>query len=593
MKIKVIIFLVFTCILYSQTLNSGLFNNVNDNAKISFRVSEYNKNSIVIEADIPDGYYTYIDSKIANKIIFSSKDIDITTVYPDGIKKDEDIVLYGSVKFVLNSKKELERGEYTIEARYQLCIEKDNICLRPETDSISFYFDGANDYIENVSSDTNTKEDNAISYSAMPSNASAFANSISYIKGGGNIFLILLIIFLAGIGSVLLPCTYPILSITISILGGDSKTKERSEKKNILYSLFFCFGIITTYTLLGAIVSLAGFIFHTTIMFGSISYNPIVLSVLVFLFLYFAFSMSGFYDIKTPSFLQSAKSKAYIKKDGSIFHKYVMGLLAGIVATPCAAPIIAVILEIGFLNPVYAVVYMATYAIGFSLVLFILGTFVSLLSKLPKAGSWMVYIKYIFAFIMFLISFYYLHILFTTIGSGKLSSLFSALIILAFATVVYIITRKRLVLSGFEVKIFITVLILSLAIGLVYGSVRSFKSESNGVTLDSAIDISKRTGKYILIDFSAVWCANCFELRERVLENEILKGYIEENYIFVEIDVDKNKELAEKYDVRWLPWITVIDSSGNIKYVKNSFDSFNDNMALKIKNDLENLIKDK
>ena len=154
--------------------------------------------------------------------------------------------------------------------------------------------------------------------------------------------------------------------------------------------------------------------------------------------------MAGFYEIKSPNFLQSVKSNAFSKNKTSLINKYIMGLLTGIVATPCAAPIIAFILEMGLLNPLFATVYMFIYALGFSSILFVLGAFASILAKMPKSGSWTIYIKYIFTFIMFLICFYYLNILFGILGFNKINFLFADLSIIIFAAIIYLIKKKNI-----------------------------------------------------------------------------------------------------------------------------------------------------
>ena len=380
------------------------------------------------------------------------------------------------------------------------------------------------------------------------------------------------------------------MSITVSIF---SNSKNSNNKSKILPSLLFALGIITTYTILGSFVSIAGFFFHKTILFGSVGYNPIVLTILILFFLYFTFSMAGFYEIKPPNFLQSAKSNAFSKNKTSLINKYIMGLLTGIVATPCAAPIIAFILEIGLLNPLFATIYMFIYALGFSSVLFILGAFASILAKMPKSGSWTIYIKYIFTFIMFLICFYYLNILFGVLGFNKISFLFADLSIIIFAAIIYFIKRKNIYLTKFEIKLFVSVLIFALIIGSSYSFIKS-KSE-NSITYEEALEISKQNGKYILIDFSAVWCANCFELKEKVFEREELKNFINDNLIFIEVDVDKRKDIAKEFDIKWLPYIIIIDKDKNILYTKNSFSSFDKKtsikMASEIKENIENIIK--
>lgn len=567
-KIYIFLFIIFSLTAYSQSFNSLL--NKNTEAIIVFSLST-NDNKITVKANIPEGYYAYLESKIANKILFFADNKEINTTYPKGEKYHEDIIIKGEQEFILNDI-DINKINF-IKTTYQLCSAKDNVCLQPQSKVI---------YGEEIDIPDNAN----IITDEKPENATSIEN---YIKGSNNIFITLILIFAAGLASVLLPCTYPLLSITVSILGTTTDSKK-NKKSSVLASLLFALGVITTYTLLGAVVSVAGFAFHKTILFGSIGYNPIVLTILVLLFLYFTFSMAGFYEIKAPSFLQSAKTNAYAKKNQSIFHKYIMGLLAGIVATPCAAPIIAVILEIGFLNPVFATLYMAVYALGFASVLFILGTFASILTKMPKAGTWMVYVKYIFTFLMMIISFYYANILFGVLGFNKISYILASATILIFAILVYIIKNKTAMLSSLEKKIFVSVLIISIALGSVYGIIKQKSEVSNLVTYNEALELSKQNNKPILIDFSAVWCANCYELKEKVFVNEELKNFIDNNLIFTEVDVDKYKNISDEYNVKWLPWIIIIDSYKNILYTKNSFSSFDDDMALSIKEDLEKII---
>ncbi|WP_347292521.1 cytochrome c biogenesis protein CcdA [uncultured Brachyspira sp.] len=567
-KIYIFLFIIFSLTAYSQSFNSLL--NKNTEAIIVFSLST-NDNKITVKANIPEGYYAYLESKIANKILFFADNKEINTTYPKGEKYHEDIIIKGEQEFILNDI-DINKINF-IKTTYQLCSAKDNVCLQPQSKVI---------YGEEIDIPDNAN----IITDEKPENATSIEN---YIKGSNNIFITLILIFAAGLASVLLPCTYPLLSITVSILGTTTDSKK-NKKSSVLASLLFALGVITTYTLLGAVVSVAGFAFHKTILFGSIGYNPIVLTILVLLFLYFTFSMAGFYEIKAPSFLQSAKTNAYAKKNQSIFHKYIMGLLAGIVATPCAAPIIAVILEIGFLNPVFATLYMAVYAFGFASVLFILGTFASILTKMPKAGTWMVYVKYIFTFLMMIISFYYANILFGVLGFNKISYILASATILIFAILVYIIKNKTAMLSSLEKKIFVSVLIISIALGSIYGIIKQKSEVSNLVTYNEALELSKQNNKPILIDFSAVWCANCYELKEKVFVNEELKKFIDDNLIFTEVDVDKYKNISDEYNVKWLPWIIIIDSYKNILYTKNSFSSFDDKMALSIKEDLEKVI---
>ena len=567
MKLKILLFILINALLYSQNNDLLNFNfNTNNEAKIIFNLTT-NENKLIIEAEIPKNYYAYLESSIASKIKFYADNNEINAVYPKGEKFHNDIIIKGKQEFILNI--DIKEINF-IKADYQLCSEKDNICLPPKSEII--YGEEINDILEKPQNASLLTENNLID------------NNIE----NRNIFITLIIIFVSGLASVFLPCSYPLLSITVSIFS-NSKNSNNKNKSNILPSLLFAFGIITTYTILGSFVSIAGFFFHKTILFGSIGYNPIVLTILILFFLYFTFSMAGFYEIKSPNFLQSAKSSVYSKNKNSLINKYAMGLLTGIVATPCAAPIIAFILEMGLLNPLFATVYMFIYALGFSSVLFILGAFASIFAKMPKSGKWTIYIKYIFTFIMFLICFYYLNILFGILGFNKISFLLADLSIIIFAVIIYLIKKRNIYLTKLEIKLFVSVLISALIVGSSYSFIKSKSNDS--ITYEEALEISKQNGKNILIDFSAVWCANCFELKEKVFESEELKNIIENNLIFIEVDVDKRKDIAKEFDIKWLPWIIIIDKDKNILYTKNSFSSFDEKIANEIKENIENIIK--
>ena len=564
MKLKIILFILINTLLYSQYNDLLNFNTNDKEIKIIFSLTT-NENKLIINAEIPKNYYAYLESSIANKIKFYADNKEINTIYPKGEKFYNDIIIKGKQEFILNI--DIKNINF-IKADYQLCSERDNICLPPKSEIIF------GEEINNISE--------------KPQNVSLIENDN---LENQNLFITLIIIFVSGLASIFLPCSYPLLSITVSIFSNSNSknSNDKNNKSNVLSSLLFSLGIITTYTILGGIVSIAGFFFHKTILFGSVGYNPIILAILILFFLYFTFSMAGFYEIKSPNFLQSVKSNAFSKNKTSLINKYIMGLLTGIVATPCAAPIIAFILEIGLLNPLFATIYMFIYALGFSSILFILGTFASILAKMPKSGSWTIYIKYIFTFIMFLICFYYLNILFGILGFNKINFLFADLSIIIFSVIIYLIKNKNIYLNKLEIKLFVSVLILSLIVGSSYSFIKS-KSESS-ITYEEALEISKQNGKYILIDFSAVWCANCFELKEKVFESEELKNIIENNLIFIEIDVDKRKDIAKEFDIKWLPWIIIIDKDKNILYTKNSFSSFDNKIAIEIKGNIENLIE--
>jgi cytochrome c-type biogenesis protein len=197
-------------------------------------------------------------------------------------------------------------------------------------------------------------------------------------------------VFIGGILTSFTPCIYPMIPITISIVGGQ---KQHSRLQSFFLSLSYVLGIAATYTTLGVIAVATGS------LFGSLSSNVWVLFAVANICILFGLSMFDVFVINIP-FL--SKLNAAKPKGGNLIGVFVLGILFGLVASPCTAPVLGVILAyVGTSHSyVFGVSLLFTYALGMGLLLILIGTFAGILTHLPKAGAWMEKIKKIFAFIM-------------------------------------------------------------------------------------------------------------------------------------------------------------------------------------------------
>jgi thiol-disulfide isomerase/thioredoxin len=78
----------------------------------------------------------------------------------------------------------------------------------------------------------------------------------------------------------------------------------------------------------------------------------------------------------------------------------------------------------------------------------------------------------------------------------------------------------------------------------------------------SALQLAQKSGKPILIDFQASWCPPCREMEKEVWIDQKLVEQ-SKKFVCISIDVDRNKEIATKYNVKVLPTIIFADSWGN------------------------------
>jgi thiol:disulfide interchange protein DsbD len=201
-------------------------------------------------------------------------------------------------------------------------------------------------------------------------------------------FFTVIIIFLGGLGLNLTPCVYPMITITVSYFGGQGG--ERSPRRAFSSSLIYCLGIVLTYSTLGLIAGL------THSVFGSALQSPVLLVGIGLLLIALALSMFGLYELQPPQFL--VQKAAGLSSKAGYIGVFFLGSVIGIIAAPCLAPIVVALLafvgKIG--KPALGWWLFFVFGLGLGLPYILLGTFSGLLTRLPKSGKWMVWVKRVF-----------------------------------------------------------------------------------------------------------------------------------------------------------------------------------------------------
>lgn len=278
-----------------------------------------------------------------------------------------------SVEFTLVAKalKDIpaNAADLVVEVRYQACDDKQ--CLPPRKKPVSYDANFAFTPVDR---------------SSAPAPAPAAGG------GGQPLGEFLLLAFGFGLASVLTPCVFPMIPITMSYF----LTKQGSSKGRILMdAVVFCVGIVVLFTAIGfALTAALG-----TAGVTSIGSNVYVNGFITVIFFALALSLLGAYEITLPSALLTKLNSA--SEGGGIVGTLLMGLTFSLTSFACVGPFVGTLLAASITgDPLQPVMGMAAFSFGLSLPFFFLALFPGVLSGLPRAGNWMIRVKVVMGFLI-------------------------------------------------------------------------------------------------------------------------------------------------------------------------------------------------
>jgi cytochrome c-type biogenesis protein len=214
--------------------------------------------------------------------------------------------------------------------------------------------------------------------------------------------LALPVVFLAGVLTSLTPCIYPMIPITVAIVGGGAVGGERRRGRTVALTLAYVVGLALVYAALGLFAGLTGS------LFGAVSTNPWLYFAMANVLVLAALAMLDVLPVRLPAALMRRAATA--GTGGRLSGAFVMGAMSGLVAAPCSAPVMAAVLTwvsttgsaaLGF-------AYLFVFSLGMTTLLVAIGLSSGTLARLPRAGVWMVWVKRVFALIMLGVAEYYL-----------------------------------------------------------------------------------------------------------------------------------------------------------------------------------------
>jgi thiol:disulfide interchange protein DsbD len=388
--------------------------------------------------------------------------------------------------------------------------------------------------------------------------------------GDKSILSIFFLGFLGGLIALLTPCVFPMIPVTVSFFTKKSHRKRIAMRNAILYGLFIF--------LIYVAITFPFHIANKTIspeIFNNISTNMWLNLLFFVIFVVFAISFFGFFEIGLPASLANKMDSK--SGHGSLWGIFFMAGTLAIVSFSCTGPIFGTLL-VGAAEqgawPLTAGAAGFGLALGLPFALFAM--FPRWLHLLPKSGGWMTDLKVVLGFVELALAVKFLSNadLVEQWGFLKREIFIGLWIIIAFMTVLFLLGKIKFPHSHGRIKmsfarIAATFLFTAVGIYLIPGltNTRSanlklisgfppplcytvYKNPVNCAEkyepirdYNKALVRAKEEGKPVLIDFTGWACVNCRRMEEKVWTNKIVDSLMRNEFVVVSLYVDERKTL--------------------------------------------------
>ena len=586
-------------------LSIGISAQVKDPVKFQLKINELKNNEYeaVLTANLEKNWHIYSkdipeDSGIPTEMRVSGKNIELIGKVTEVGKKEDEFseafgvrIVYYSNSVAFKQKFKLKNpaqpSNVIAEITYQTC--DDRVCLAPNTLEFEQNIAGKNSESAEIPSQEAIKEEST-AVSKSTNETKSIENSIkvesldaknpltdcgfSAQEESSDDFWIFILGFIGGLLALLTPCVFPMIPLTVSFFTKGTDNKTKGKRDALLYG-FFIFVIFVALSLPFHIIDgVSGNIFN------EISTN-IWLNLFFFaVFLFFALSFFGYYEITLPSWIANKSSKA--EQAGGLVGIFFMALTLVIVSFSCTGPILGSLLG-SVVTGASDVALLLTYALaGFGLawaVIFgLLALFPQALQALPKSGAWMNTIKVVLGFIELALALKFLSKadLVSKTFFLKRELFIGIWILITIGLTLYLFGKIRFPHDNKNEKISTPRKIFGIAgIGiLIYLIQGLFPSERPKLKLLSgilppinvsylhnekdgflgihsihdyfeAIKTAQKENKPVLIDFTGYGCENCRKMEEFVWTEPDILELLQNEVILASVYIDDKELLPE------------------------------------------------
>ena len=408
-------------------------------------------------------------------------------------------------------------------------------------------------------------------------------NSANFIERS-NYFEIFIFGLIAGFLALLTPCVFPMIPLTVSYFIDETKLRYSGAISASIYGGF----IVLIYILL----SIPFHVFDSLNpnILNTISTNVYVNLTFFVVFILFAISFFGYFDIVIPSNIVSGSEKKSEK--GGIIGIFFMSLTLALVSFSCTGPILGSLLA-GSLSSAQSGATQLTYGMfGFGVALALpftlLAFYPKYLSLIPKSGVWLKKLKVCLGFIELALAFKFLSNADLVEGWGLLKRetfiliwviIFLSMSLYLFGSYFGKLKFNYKSISGWLFLLF-SIFLLSglydsknvrLLSGILPPEFYSIEEKQSECPLglncfknyDEGKDYAIENNKIILLDFTGWACANCRRMEENVWSKPKIYELLDNNYVIISLYVDDRTKLSDFEKFKY------INKSGRIQYINN------------------------